>query len=301
MNTYIIKYKISTLAELMKPFSYCGYDFGPYDNNEWWSCDAWVASKTIQASHAGIARHDFANGLMPLIDRFAVISQCAFRFNANSYVIYKQNYNEEKVFFIHYVKKSEPVGLQFDENEISQLGKISNVSNKGGLFFIMEAANASTYYTRLIMLIIGIEGLAGQIAVNNQVRTNPLVLKEILGKELNKKLYSYRFGLRNKLFHGDLFNGNMEDHSRFDGLVEELYKKIIAYLKKKYEIQLTEDVVHPQRNFHENYEFTNQYLQFKGESNLDLRTIEAEVTTLLDHDPQDSELITFCRNSPMNY
>ena len=39
MNEYLIKYKISTVAELISSFEFEGYNFSSY-KEYWWSCDA---------------------------------------------------------------------------------------------------------------------------------------------------------------------------------------------------------------------------------------------------------------------
>ena len=94
MNKYLIKYKIATLAELIESFSYEGFQFDAYDKENFYNCDAWVASRTIEAETAGEARSLFISELTPLIERFSVISQCSFRLVSNTYVISKLTSNK---------------------------------------------------------------------------------------------------------------------------------------------------------------------------------------------------------------
>lgn len=281
MNKYLIKYKIATVAELIDGFNLGGYDFNSY-NKEWWNCDAWVASKIIEAKNAGGARYKFINELIPHIEKCSVVSQCAFRIIANSYFIYRKTKNPEKFIYIYYVRDVGHTGLHFDTEEIGQLSKFDFIPNKKGLFFIMEAANASTFYTRLSMLLAAAEGFAGEIKANNQIRTDKVALQEILGSELYKKLYDYGTGLRNKLFHG-----NIEAHHLFDGLTDQVYDKLRQYLKNKFNIQLDENVVQPQRNFYGNFQYMSTYEKINDELSLDLELIES---ALDDNNPKHYEL-----------
>lgn len=267
MDKYLIKYKLATVAELVEPFTLEGYEFSSYDP-EWWRSGGWVASKEIEAKNAGKARHEFMKGLFWLVPELSVVSQCAFRYIANTYFIYKLTNNPEKKIYIYFVREVPPVGLQFDEEEIANLIKIHSIPNKHGLFFIADAANGGSFYTYLSMLLIGVEGLAGEIESGRIKKTNPVVLKEILGEELFTKLYPYGKGLRHLLFHGKVKN-----HAEFDGLVEKVYARIRTYLKTKYDISLEENVVHPQRSFHGNFEQAATLEAFKDNPVLDLKKI----------------------------
>lgn len=274
MNSYLIQYKISSMATLIKDFSYEGYDFSAYDIQEPWKDDVWVASKTVETNTAGEARRNFINGLLPLMQEFSLVSQCAFRFVANTYVIYKLNNNEEKVFYVYFVQGTEPVGLHFDTEEISKLFQIREIENNQSLFFLNEAANATTFYTKLTMLILVVEGLAGEIEDKRGFKlTNRTKTKEILGNDLDEKLFASRIGLRNILFHG-----KVKDHQPFEGLSEVIYSKIREWLSSKYNINLETSIVDPQRNFHENYVETHNYWQFKKKVILNLKTIEEAMT-----------------------
>jgi len=268
MEKYLIKYKLTTVAELVKPFVFEGYEFSSYDP-EWWHSDGWVASKEIEAENAGKARHEFMKGLFSLVPELTVVSQCAFRFIANTYFIYKLTNNPEKKIYIYFVREVPPVGLHFDKKEIANLNKIHGIPNKHGLFFIADAASGGSFYTDLSMLLIGIEGLAGEVESRGRKETNREVLKEILGEKLFSRLYPYGKGLRHLLFHG-----NVKNHAEFEGLVGEVYTRLLTYLRTEYNICLEENIVHPQRSFHGNFEQAAALEAFKGEPILDLKLIE---------------------------
>ncbi len=296
MNDYLIKYKISTVSELIKPFEYEGYSFSSY-SEEWWNCGAWVASKTIRAKNAGEARFRFLNELMPLVEHFSTISQCGFRFIANSYFIYKLTNNEEKIVFIYYVRPVSYTGLHFDDQEINQLEKIKKIQNKKGFFYIMEAANATTFYTRLTMLIGAVEGFSGEVTTKGQVKTNLAVVKKILNDELFDRLYKYGTGLRHKLLHG-----NIEGHHLFEGINDELYKKITEYLKSEFDIHLEESVVQPQRNFYGNFEKTQFFMKFRKDPVLDLKIVEEAVNDRYGRQPKlEMKIFNYVGKSPKDY
>ncbi|MCL4366704.1 hypothetical protein M1563_00850 [Patescibacteria group bacterium] len=268
MNDYLISYKIATVAELIQGFNSGGYNFSSY-TNEWWNCDAWVASKIISANNAGEARYKFITELIPEVEKFSVVSQCAFRLAANSYFIFKKTHNPENIIYIYYVKGVSHTGLHFDTQEIEQLPKFQSIPNKNGLFYIMEAANSMTAITRLTMLLGAAEGFAGEIRANGRVRTDQNALKAILGNELYDKLYLYGTGLRHKLIHG-----NIQNQQLYNGLAEAVYIKITEYLKNNFDIQLEQNVVNPQRNFYGNFLSAGAFEKVKDESLLDLKMVE---------------------------
>lgn len=296
MNDYLIKYKIATVAELIKSFELEGYEFTSY-TKEWWECDAWVATKIIKANTAGEARFEFMKGLMPQIEKCSVVSQCAFRFVANSYFIYKQTNNPEKIVFIYFVRSVGHTGLHFDEEEITQLPKLASVPNQKAFLYIAEASNATTFYTRLIMLIGAVEAFAGEITKDKKIITNQDEIKKILGKDLYKKLYEYGKGLRHKLLHG-----NLGAHHLFDGLTDEIYNKIRIYLRENFDVQISENVVQPQRNFYGNFEAASMFMKFNDEPILDLKEIEEAID---DKKPNSHEkeqkIFTYYGGNPENY
>lgn len=297
MNDYLIKYKISTVSELVNIFQYEGYDFQAYDPRESWNCDAWVASRIIKAKDAGEARYIFLNGLMPLVEHFSTISQCGFRFIANSYFIYKQTNNSEKIVYIYYVRPVNHTGLMFWDNEVAQLEKIKKVPKQKGFFYIMEAANATTFYTRLVMLIGAVEAFAGEVIIKGQKRTDPVMLKKILGDTLKERLYKYGDGLRNKLLHGTI-----EGHHLFEGINDEIYNKLREYLRSYFDIQLEENVVDPQRNFYGNFEVAKFYMKFKDELVLDLKTVEEAVDDRYGSKPNlEMQIFNYAGENPKDY
>lgn len=270
-NSYLIKYKIATVAQLTEPFTLAGYDFRSYTES-YWDCEAWIASKSIEAGSSGEALQKFMKGLIPEIEKCSAISQCAFRLVANTYIIYRKNNNPNKVIYIYYVEEVGTCPLQFEDIEINQLQKFDKIPKNKGLFFLMEAANAATFYTRLTMLLASAEAFAGESRKGKKVMTNHVALKKILGEELHKKLYAYGKGLRNQLIHG-----NIKTHQLFDGLTSEVYRKLCRYLKDKYDIEIDSQVVDPQRSFYGNFRQMSTYEELRDDSTIDLSKIEEAI------------------------
>ena len=161
----------------------------------------------------------------------------------------------------------------------------------------MEAANATTFYTRLTMLIGAVEGLAGETNTKGQIKTNLTIVKQILGDGLYEKLYKYGTGLRHKLLHG-----NIEGHHLFEGISDEIYNKIREYLRLEHDIQLEENVVHPQRNFYCNFEQTSMYMRFKEKPVLDLKTIEEAVDDRYGKKPNlEMKIFNYVGEHPKDY
>ncbi len=296
MNTYLIRYKIATLAELIKPFEHKGFSFTAYDPKEWWSCDAWIASKEVDAKTAGEARFEFINGLVPLVERFSVLSQCAFRLIGNTYFIYKLTNNPEKIVYLYHAKATDPVGLHFDEAEILQLPNFDKMPNTNGLLYMLEAANTTSFYARLSMLIMAIEGFAGEVVVKDKREADKTMLVKILGKELYGKLYTYGTGLRHVLIHG-----RAKDDKSFGGLSNELYSKIMDFLSSKYEINLEMNVVDPQRSFYGNFLVAKMFEKFKHEPLLDLKEIEEAISDESGLNMREQDIFSLIAESPKDY
>jgi len=78
-----------------------------------------------------------------------------------------------------------------------------------------------------------VEALAGETKMGSTFVTNHSEIEKILGKELHEKLYKYGSGLRNKLLHG-----NFGAHHLFDGLTDDIYNKLVSFLRITYDIQI---------------------------------------------------------------
>lgn len=296
MHKYHICHRITTLAQLSQAFKYKDYEFTSYDPEPWKS-DAWVASRTVNAQNAAYALNTFITELIPLLSQFSTISQCSFRLFANTYLIYRLTNNDEKRVWVYFVRKTGPVGLPFDEEEKEQLTKFWDEPRKEGLFFVMEAANATTYYTRLAMLIMAVEGLAGEkLAKNGRYFTDPNVMVEILGPELKDLLYKPNEGLRNKLFHGII-----RDHALYAGLADEIYGHLVDHLNNKFGFQIAKGVIHPQRNPSDGYEAAKVFYGYKDKPLFDLKVIDEIMNTRLKSRVKESDVFVYLGNPSEPY
>ncbi len=285
MSRYRIVYKIKTVAELVHPFEFGGYNFLQY-SQEFWEDDCWVADRTVEATNFAEAFNQFKLDLIPIIEQCSSVSQCAFQIFGGSYLIYRLDNNPDKVVYIFLVKTYGHVGLLFDKQEIDQLQNTSKVANKNGFMYIMDATNCTTYYSRLSMLMSAVEAFAGEEDKAKIRRTNKTEMIAILGKELYDKLYLYGVGLRHKLVHG-----NISDHNEFAGLTDEIYSKIRDYLSSKYDIEINSKVVDPLRNFSDGGQFTRLFYKFRSEPVFELKSIEDELLERLDATDKSKGLI----------
>ncbi len=270
MNKYLIEHKIKTIADLYDPFEYKNFHFRSWDFNFAEGCigDAWIAKKVVSAKNATEAINLFRRELFFLIGKLSFISQCYFDAKLESYLIFKQNNNPKKILFLYITRERDGVSLNFGKDEIVALKKLNKFKKQSVFKYLNESTNATTYYTRLAMLIIVLESIAGdkkqeEICKCGQDRkfitTDKEKIKEILNDEkLYKSIFDYKDGIRNKIFHGKEIN-------KSDNYVEKVYEKIIFYFNKKYNIKINTSVVGPQRNFIGNYETGRFWLQLKEE------------------------------------
>lgn len=295
MNKYIVKQKISTLAELKDNFNHDGFTFSSL-TNEFWNCRAWVAEKEIEAINVIEAINKFRNELVETIPKLCVTSQCSFDFVTNTFFAYKYNENPKNVIYVFYTRSRPNVGLMFNDEEKSQLKNIEKIPRKEGLFFLMDAANCSSYYSRTAMLLITIESLAGQVLSDRGFIADKDELNKILGNELRLKIYKGGTGLRNKLFHGANIN-----HKEFQGLNKILYQKIINYLENNFGVILNKSVVDPQRNFNEIKEKINYFWKFKNDINLSFIDIENYFNEKFNGKENDNGLLSLVTVKQTNY
>ena len=160
-----------------------------------------------------------------------------------------------------YIEDQKGVPLHFSENEIDAYDKLLKISNNT-FRYLQECQNCYGYIPKLMLLFSALEALCGreEKVDSNSNRVyftyNHQIMKDILDNSLYNKIYGSN-GLRHKLQHGDSMDFIFDaDYS------EIIYKKIIKYLNKIYDIKISETVVSPQRNFHGNYRYMDLWLKF---------------------------------------
>jgi len=260
MNQYLIEHKIRTLTELWDgDFSYDGYDFKQWDFTiaEGALGNAWIAKKVIDAENVLKAINIFRNKLVPIVEKISFISQCFASANLESYLIIKENDNPEHILFLFFSKERKAVPLHFGDSEKEALNKLNNFKRQAVFKYLNESTNASTYYTRLAMLVISLESIASTMKKGTGLSVKEYIKQEILkDDDLYNKLFEKGTGIRNKLFHGQEINIT-------ENYVERIYRKIVGYFNNKYNLKINAGVVGPQRNFTNNYEAGRAWLKLR--------------------------------------
>ncbi|OGD56941.1 hypothetical protein A2V71_02995 [Candidatus Berkelbacteria bacterium RBG_13_40_8] len=258
MNDYLIEYKIKTLSELWEPFEYKGFSFKNWDFSGARGCfgDAWIVSRQIEAKNAQEAFLTFQNELNSIVERIGFISQCSTTINSQPFLILKLNSDEEKIFFFLNSKEVSPVPLHFTEEEKDALIKLEGFEKQDVFKYLNESTNTETYYTRLAMLVITLESIAGEKELTEKCKcgkerkiivTDKDIIKTLLNDEaVFKAIFSYNGGLRNNLFHGKSITIDKD----YAGVI---YKKLVEHFNNQFKTKISTDVVDPQRTFGGNY------------------------------------------------
>lgn len=279
MNSYLIQHKIATLTQLWDDpfeqdgFRLCQWNFTIRDGS---IGKAWIAEVIEQADDAITAINNFRKRLLPFVDRVAFASQCYSVAELESFSVQKQNDNPENILFFRYSKNCKGVSLHFGDEEKATLAAFAKYPMRGDVFrYLSESINATTFYTRLAMLIAALDAIAGEKESSGRKETDKKYIKnEILKDEkLFERLYAYGQGIRNQLFHGasvDFTKAGTEEYS----LPDQIYSKIVAYFNKKHGASISTDVVSAPRNPIGIYQVSNLWLQSNfGQNNLNLRQL----------------------------
>lgn len=260
MNEYSIFHKIKTLATIWEPFEYKDFYFRQWDftitNGP--KGDAWIVNKIITANNLLDAINNFCKDLFNIIERCCFVSQCYFSMLPESWMVIKQNNNEENVFFLRFSREIEGVSLHFDKEEIESLIKLDNFSKDPVFIYLAESTRARSFYSRLAMLIITLESIAGEKQPN--VTDKDYIKNEILkDNNVYNEIFKYGDGIRNKIFHG-------KEVKILDNYIDKIYKKIVEYFNTKYLTNISLEVIDPQRTFEENYEELKGYFKPRGKT-----------------------------------
>lgn len=283
MNSYRIQHRIKTVADLMvfsKNTHEPGFNFGNIRYTPWKysladgpSGDAWLAEGSLEAESYRAAIWDFRKELSSQVPRIAFISQCYMDFSSDSFIVMRNEENEEGIFYTHYVFGSSP-GLVFSDDEVEDLGKL--VGNKEFFWYMNDCYNNSGYTAKILLLCAALENLAGKRIVTKEGSIyetyNASVMKKILGKQVFNTLYGQR-GIRHKLSHGDYIDSSLSG----EDWVEKIHKLIIGYFNETYGTKISLNVVSPQRGFSDRAYFTNAFMKpIEQGMQGDLRTLESD-------------------------
>jgi hypothetical protein len=280
VNTYFIEHKIRTLAKLWdKKFTHNGFEFRQWDFTlqDGPIGGTWIARKAIEAQTAIVAINSFRKSLFRLVDRIAFLGQCYTFANVESFVIVRQNDNPTRVFFFQCAEETVGVRLSFDEGEIKSLTQLESYKEKGDVFrYLREAANASSYYTRLVMLISALEAIAGEkTGKKGHKQTDKAYIRDHILKDtkLHDKIFKYGDGIRNRLLHGGKIDLGAAEHRDID-YVDSIYRAIVRYFNENHGTEINTRVVRPLRTPYSNFTVDRAWLKPRQKGYVfDLKTV----------------------------
>ena len=257
MNTYLIQHKIKAIAKIGAEFESGGYKFTPYDVENPFRGEEWLATKQISDESYQDAILKYRLELIPILDALSVLTQCSFSIIAMSYLIRRLNGNESEVFYLYVAKDRETVGMPlWDKEQFADLARLMGFDDKVALHYLRESNNASTAKTRLAMLVSAAEALAGQKQKTRACpdcgrkeifgTSNRELLTEIVGREVYERLYVKESGaLRHRLAHGSF----VPDKDTVEVLPILYEKVILEYLPKLCGLQTLKKIVAAPRSF----------------------------------------------------
>lgn len=230
MPTYIITHKIDTISILHDSFEFGGFTFSPwsYDSASGTS-NGWLAEKSYDARNIHDAGEEFAKEFFPIVDRIAFISQCHTSASLQPFLITKA---DEDRFNCRLAKKRDPVSLSFEEQERASLSALATYDPDGDVFrCLREATNATSFDTRLTMLVAAMEAIAGRTKPNGKREVDKDIIADTIlrDKDLFKRLDKYGSGIRNQILHGAVVDMDLHGDTKYN---EEVGDKIIAYFNE---------------------------------------------------------------------
>lgn len=241
--------------------------------------DHWLASSNVEASTVDEAYRQFSAKLAKIVPRIALISQCYVQHLDQSFLIHR---TDSPVAFVKYRVEKKGVGLMFREQHLKALGLLLEHSEVPEEFYYYwnDAVNTVGYSSKLLLMLSAIEALVKVLADKDKEKEGYYKkLELILGLDLKTDLFGVKGhsdnALRNRLVHGEYFNGGDSGKD----YVDRIHKKIISYfndvvLKEKL---ISHDIVRPQRHFSGNTEEGAFYIRSKGSQQLNLKDFLSDV------------------------
>ena len=226
----------------------------------------------------------FRDQLSPVVDCLSVLTRSAFATAGPSFLVRRLNENPDNDFYVRLASPRKPFGVAFwtDEQQSDLEALMAQCQIRGALDYLREANNTSTPRTRLAMLVIAAESIAGTeprvtkcIKCGHSVKssvTNRAKLEEILGKEDFTSLYTKKGGaLRHKLFHG-----SQVSNKEIGNLPGTVYDSILLHLRLAYDLKtLDEEVVNAPRTFSAGWDAYGVFLRPEDGRARQLREVEA--------------------------
>lgn len=206
---------------------------------------AWLAVTIVETVSWQDAYKSASRSLIRLIDALHVILQCAFSIAGASWFIWTLHKGKGTVVANIFRPDSVVPMELWEDRQIRDIRRLDAV-DEAALLYFRESSRASTAKTRLAMLVVAAEALAGEdvtvpecskceksfsCAECQQVYkfsgTNKAHLQAILGAELHRRLYKGKKPVRHRLMHGKLI-----DESEAGELAQETYTTLRSYLQR---------------------------------------------------------------------
>lgn len=220
---------------------------------------AWLAVRITTAASWRDAYSTSSEDLIRLADALHISLQCTFSSAGASWFVWRQL--GDQPFLVANTFRSDPVVPMtlWQGKQLSDIQKLRAV-DPAALRYFRESSRASTAKTRLAMLAITAEALAGDGTTVPQCdkckvpfscptcqrehqykATDKAQLEAILTTPLYKRLYKGE-GIRHKLMHGDTI-----DEATASDLARAAYANIRAYLQVRLNLESDLDVVNAPR------------------------------------------------------
>jgi len=215
----------------------------------------WLAVRIMTAASWRAAYNTASQDLIHLIDAVHVTLQCTFSTAGASWFVWRQL--GDQPYLVANTFRPDPVVPMtlWQEKQLSDMYKLRAV-DPAALRYFRESSRASTAKTRLAMLAITAEALAGDGTTVPQCDkckvplscptcqkqhqykgTDKAHLETILTTTLYRSLYKGAAAIRHKLMHGDTV-----DEAKASELARTAYANIRAYLQVQLNLESDLDV-----------------------------------------------------------
>lgn len=259
-HSYVLLQKLWTSAELYEPLQLEGIYL--FTNSTGRSTAgrraSWIAVRTIDAASWNAAYEQASQHVIGLVDRLHVVTQCVFSLVGASWFLWSAEGGSPRVLIANQYRPGSVVPIHlWNEKQLGDVDRLK-AAKAASLLYFRESGRASTAKTKLAMLVIAAESLAGSQEKSskcNRCSNHPALLcptcnqensygatdmdavKNIFGTELFKALYRDPENVRNKLMHGS-FIPEAQAHA----LALAAYTAFTKHLQRKFALECTTDI-----------------------------------------------------------
>jgi hypothetical protein len=228
-NMYLVVQKVWTSAELDGRTEARNFYLFQYEHGREAGVRrvrrSWLAVRAMEATCWREAYARSSQDLIKLADALHVVLQCVFSLAGASWFVWRQYHEGSGIVIASLSRPQQVVGIGLWRDQQKRDVERLRAVNGAALLYFRESGRASTAKTKLAMLVIAAEAMAGgegksskcnkcQEALvcpkcgtpNSYRATDADNVKRILGPEIYKALYRGPENLRNRLMHGNLID-----------------------------------------------------------------------------------------------